>query len=113
MAWLEVFAGLFGEHLPHKDQIRLPMFDKRTVWQAYEFDMRGEGKRSIAYATFVKAWSEKMTYIKTQRRAKIFEKCSLCAKFSASSLSQVLLTRAIFYAIWCNHRTFRLMKRGG
>ena len=21
MAWLEVFAGLFGEHLPHKDQI--------------------------------------------------------------------------------------------
>lgn len=88
MAWLEVFAGLFGEHLPHKDQIRLPMFDKRTVWQTYEFDMRGEGKRSIAYATFVKAWSEKMTSIKTQRRAENFGKCSLCAKFSAS-LSQV------------------------
>ena len=79
VGWLEVFAKLYGQKLPHKKQFRLPFQTKKQVYEAYVAEMERSNSTIANKHTFYYVWRTSVPHIKRCRKKDNFGICNFCS----------------------------------
>ena len=69
--WLEKFANLNGDRMPHEEKIHLPSCNtKHSIYELYKKEKEHENDDFVAESTFLRMWNERYSHIKIPKVSK-------------------------------------------
>lgn len=80
MAWLDLYARTYGDFQPDFEEIHVPDYNFKYLWDKYRQDQTANFVGAITYDNFIKSWKREKPSIKL-RKYKRFAQCDECASF--------------------------------
>lgn len=80
MAWLDLYSRTYGDFQPDFEEIHVPDYNYKFLWEKYRKDQTANMVGAITYDNFLKSWKATKPNVKL-RKYKRFAQCDECSTF--------------------------------